>query len=317
MGRAQVRIAVVGAGRMGSVHLEALARAARARAVAVVDPEPAARARAADRGLRSHASVEELLAAGGFDAALIATPSGLHAELVERFASAGISVLCEKPCGLRAGDALAAGRAAERAGIRLQVGYWRRFVPELEQLRSRLASGELGVPLLLSCHQWDEWPPSPEYRATSGGIAIDMGVHELDQARWLLGQEIEALAARPAGPPTADPGDPDAAVAVARLSGGAGLVITLGRRFEPGDCCWLELTCERAYERCPFMWGADAERAFLTALAAQADAFADSLDDGAARGAGAADAVAALAAAEWFDQALARMETKPEEAPAR
>jgi myo-inositol 2-dehydrogenase/D-chiro-inositol 1-dehydrogenase len=294
--RERLRVAVVGAGRMGRVHLDALARALAIRPVAVVDPDEAARAKT---GLPAFADVGDLLAAGGFDAALIAAPTTLHVSLVGRFVAAGVPVLCEKPCGLTADDAAAAARAAEEAGVVLQIGYWRRFVPALRDLRDRLA--RLGAPLLVVCHQWDEEPPAAGFREHSGGIAIDMAVHEIDQVRWLLGQEfLDVGATGGAGPP----GDPDTAVAVGRLSGGAVATITLGRRFPPGDSCWAELFATGGYERVAFMAGATAQDAFLGALAAQADAFADAVAGGERRGAGGADAVAALRVAERIDAAL-------------
>jgi myo-inositol 2-dehydrogenase/D-chiro-inositol 1-dehydrogenase len=284
-----LRVAVVGAGRMGRVHLAALARAQQLRAAAVVDPDPSARSRSP---FPAFATVDDLLAAGGFDAALIAAPTTLHLDLVRRFAGAGAPILCEKPCGLSAADAAAAAHAAEDAGVLLQIGYWRRFVPELRDLRERL--GALGEPLLVISHQWDEAPPAPGFRAHSGGIAIDMAVHEIDQIRWLLGQEFLDVSAAGGAPG----GDPDAAVAVGRLSGGAVATLTLGRRFPPGDSCWLELFATGAYERVEFMAGATAQEAFLSALAAQADAFAEAVAGGEQRGAAGADAVAALHVAE-------------------
>jgi myo-inositol 2-dehydrogenase/D-chiro-inositol 1-dehydrogenase len=298
-----VRIAVIGAGRMGRVHLDALRLSRSCETVAVVDPDPAARAAAGVE--RSYIAVEPLLADGGFDAALIAAPSGLHRRTVEQLAGAGVPILCEKPVGLGVEDARAAGRAAAQAGVLLQVGYWRRFVPELVALRRRIAAGELGRPALVISHQWDEQPPPASFRTTSGGIAVDMAVHEIDAIRWLLGQElVEITAAAAGGDPPADASDPDNAAALARLSGGAAAVITLGRRFPHGDSCWLELFADAGYERVPFMWAADGERAFRAALAAQADAFADAVRGGACRGATAEDAVAALAGAERLAQAL-------------
>ncbi len=85
----------------------------------------------------------------------------------------------------------------------LQVGYWRRFVPELRQLRDRVAAGELGQICQVSCMQWDAELPSEQFRAHSGGIAVDMGVHEFDEVRWLLGQEFRWVTATAAGPSTA------------------------------------------------------------------------------------------------------------------
>jgi myo-inositol 2-dehydrogenase / D-chiro-inositol 1-dehydrogenase len=296
-----LRIAVVGAGRMGRAHVDALRDARAVEAVAVVDPVPEAREAT---GLPGHATVDELLAAGGFDAVLIAAPTDLHLELVTRFAAAGVPVLCEKPCGLTAAEAGAAARAAEAAGVVLQIGYWRRFVPALQALRAELA-GALGHINLIICHQWDAEPPSAQFRAGSGGIAADMGVHEIDEIHWLLGQRIETLSAVPAGERApADAGDPDSAAVLATLSSGTAAMIGLGRRFQEGDSCWVEIFADGGYRRVPFMWGAAGEEVFHHALDAQLDAFADALAGGAQEGASAADAVAALRAAEALEQAL-------------
>jgi myo-inositol 2-dehydrogenase/D-chiro-inositol 1-dehydrogenase len=294
----RLRVAVAGAGRMGRVHLQALAAATRVAATAMVDPDPAACEGAA---VPHFPDVDSLLAARVCDAALIAAPTTLHLDLVRRFAAAGVPVLCEKPCGLTAEDAAAAARAAEEAGVVLQIGYWRRFVPALRDLRDRLASGALGEPTLVMSHQWDEEPPAPGFREHSGGIAIDMAVHEIDQIRWLLGQEFAGVSAAAGDGPA---GDPDTAVAIGRLSGGAIGALTLGRRFPPGDSCWLELFATGAFERVEFMSGETAQRAFLSALAAQADAFAAAVLGGERTGAGGEDAVAALQVAERIDAEL-------------
>jgi myo-inositol 2-dehydrogenase/D-chiro-inositol 1-dehydrogenase len=304
----RLRLAVVGAGRMGSVHLDALERARGVAAVAVVEPAPVARGAAGARGLRTHGEVGELLEAGGFDAVLIAAPSDVHVALVTRFAAAGVPILCEKPCGLRADEAREAAAAAAAAGVLLQVGYWRRFVPELVALRERLVAGELGDVSLLACWQWDAEPPPPGFRARSGGIAVDMGVHELDQVRWLTGQEIdelEALPANVAGSPPVD-GDPDSVEAVARLSGGSVAAISLGRRFPHGDCCWVEIMGTRGHERLAYVWGDAGQEVFHRALAAQVDAFAEAVAGAPARGASAQDAERALEAAGRMGAAIAR-----------
>jgi len=294
----RLRVAIIGAGRMGRTHLAALAGSRRAAAVAIVDPDAAARERAG--ALAGFATLDDLLAAGSFDAALIAAPTDLHVGVVRRLAAAGVPVLCEKPCGLTPEDAADAARAAADAGVLLQVGYWRRFVPELVALRDRVRSGSLGTPSLLICHQWDELPPPPGFRARSGGIAVDMAVHEIDQARWLLGQEFGEVAAVGGAPGE----DPDVAVATGRLSGGAVAALTLGRCFPAGDSCWCELFASGGYARVEFMTGATAQDAFLAALAAQVDAFAAAVAGEAPRGAGGADAVAALRTAARIERAL-------------
>jgi myo-inositol 2-dehydrogenase/D-chiro-inositol 1-dehydrogenase len=299
----ELRIAVVGAGRMGRRHLEACDAAGGVRAVAVADPRPHVQAEVRAMGLAAHAGVPELLDAGGFDAVVIAAPSDLHRELVGTLAGAGIPVLCEKPCGLSPDQALEAAAAADRAGVLLQIGYWRRFVPELSAVRERVEQGELGALSMVACHQWDEHPPGAEFRQHSGGIALDMGVHEIDQLRWLTGQEPGSLTALTAEA-DAEPGDPDVAAICIAMSGGTIGLITLSRRFSQPDSCWLEVYGTRDYVCAPFMWGAEGDAVFRRALAAQLEAFAASVDDGAQRGAGGADAAAALAAAAQARDAL-------------
>jgi myo-inositol 2-dehydrogenase/D-chiro-inositol 1-dehydrogenase len=299
-----VRVAVIGAGRMGRVHLEALRRSERCAAAAVVEADERARSAAAGLVPETHASVAELVAAGGIDAALVATPTGSHLAIVEELAAAGLPILCEKPCGLRSEEAVQAQQAAEQAGVVLQIGYWRRFVPELQALRAELG-GELGRVNLIVCHQWDAEPPSAQFRAGSGGIAADMGVHEIDEIHWLLGQRIETLSAVAAGErEPAEAGDPDSAAVLATLSDGTAAMIGLGRRFREGDSCWVEVFADGGYRRVPFMWGAAGEEVFHHALGAQLDAFADAVAGGPQEGAGGADAVAALRAAEALERAL-------------
>jgi myo-inositol 2-dehydrogenase / D-chiro-inositol 1-dehydrogenase len=296
-----VRIGVVGAGRMGRVHIRAVQASDEVDLAAIVEPHVPSRYAVSSCGVPVYETPEHLLEAGGVDGVLIAAPSNRHPELVALFAGAGIPLLCEKPLGVRASDAAQATDAAARHNILLQVGYWRRFVPALRELRVQIAGGELGEISQLACMQWDAQPPSERFRASSGGIAVDMGVHEFDQARWLLGQEIDWLAAVPAGPtpggpPT--PEDPDAATILAELSGGACLTISLGRRFPYEDSCWVEVWGTERYRRVPFMWDTDGERVFLDAMIAQVEAFARALGGGPREGAGGADAIVALQVAE-------------------
>jgi myo-inositol 2-dehydrogenase / D-chiro-inositol 1-dehydrogenase len=291
---------------MGRVHVDALGRSREAQAVAVVDPLPAARDAAIAAGLRAHGTLDELLEAGGFDAVLVAAPSDLHLPIVTTLAGAGLPVLCEKPCGTSADEAAEVADVVEEAGTPLQIGYWRRFVPELVSLRERVAAGELGEITLVACHQWDQQLPDRGFRASSGGIAVDLGVHEFDQVRWLVAQEFGTVAAVPAGSSDVDagPGDPYSVAVRARLSGGAAASITLGRHFGQEDSCWFEVFGRDGYERTTFMWGAPGAEAFVTALAAQADAFAGLVRGEPLRAAGPADAIAALATAGRVAEAL-------------
>ena len=301
------RLAVVGAGRMGRIHMRALSKSDRVRVVAVVEPSEASRA-ALDGAVAVYPDVASLLRAGNVDGVLVAAPSTVHLQLVTQLAAAGVAILCEKPCGISASQAREAAAIAVRLGVKLQVAYWRRFVPSLQRLRQRIAAGELGALYFVACYQWDGEPPAAAFRANSGGIFIDMGVHEFDQIRWLSGQElaeiVPAVAEVGPGPPIA--GDADSAQVLCKLSGGSTALVSLGRRFPLGDVCRVEAFGTRDAEDCRFLWPPDGETIFLQALQRQAEGFADWVRGGDASGATAADAVAALEAAEKASPALHR-----------
>jgi myo-inositol 2-dehydrogenase/D-chiro-inositol 1-dehydrogenase len=298
---------------MGRVHLAALKASDEISLAGIVEPVDPVRANLAGEHVPLFASPQELIAAGVAEAVLIAAPSRVHATLVGEFAAAGIPMLCEKPVGVSPEEAARARDAALQADVVLQVGYWRRFVPQLRKLRARIEAGELGEIYQLSCMQWDQEPPSASFRADCGGIAIDMGVHEIDQIRWLLGEQIRWVTAVAAGrlpPEAASAADPDAAVVLAKLSGAAAATISLGRRFPHADSCWLELWGTRGYERVPFMWDADvwsdgSDDVFVGAMRAQAEAFARAVRGGPREGAGGDDAVAALTVAAQVAESLA------------
>jgi myo-inositol 2-dehydrogenase / D-chiro-inositol 1-dehydrogenase len=304
MGSDRVRIALIGAGRMGRVHLDALERADSIAVAAVVDPFEAAREVVKQRGHRPYADVDGLLASEALDAVLIAAPSDQHLELIHKFAGVGLPILCEKPVGVHVQDAIQAVAGARDAGVLLRVGYWRRFVPALRALRERIRAGELGEVGLIACHQWDELPPSAQFREHSGGIAVDMAVHEVDQVRWLTGSEVQWVAAA-SGTAGGAPGDPDVAAILLQLDRGTACAISLGRRFPHGDCCWLEAFGTDRYERVAFMWGEEGDAVFRAAVLAQAEAFARAVRGAEAVGAGGQDAIAALSAAELAGEALA------------
>jgi myo-inositol 2-dehydrogenase/D-chiro-inositol 1-dehydrogenase len=288
------RLGLVGAGRMGRVHLQALSSSDTVRVVAVAEPSETACVGLGDIAI--HADVAAMLRAGSLDGVLIAAPSTLHLDLVTQIAAAGLPVLCEKPCGVAADQAREAAVLADRHKVNLQVAYWRRFVPALRQLRQRVADGELGALYFLASCQWDGEPPAVRFRANSGGIFVEMGVHEFDQIRWLSGQEMLHLDAAAASVSTDPPvaGDAESAQVLCALSGGSTALVSLGRRFPLGDVCRVEVFGTRDVEDCRFLWPPDGERVYLDALRRQAEGFAAWVRGGSAKGATAADAVAAF-----------------------
>jgi myo-inositol 2-dehydrogenase/D-chiro-inositol 1-dehydrogenase len=282
---------------MGSAHERALAEGgAGVELVALVEPSDEAAARSGIA--RRHRDVDELVAAGGVDGAIVAAPTRLHAAIVGHLLEAGLPVLCEKPCGMTSVETRELARRAAAAGVRLHVGYWRRFVPALRDLQARLASGAFGEIELVTCAQWDEQPPPAAFRdpASSGGIVVDMGVHEFDQLRWLTGQEIVSVAGAATGSVVA--GDPDGIALAVGLEGGATGLVSLLRRYPPGDLCRVEVVGTEDAVWLDFLAPADGERVFLEALRAQASDFAGAIAGQPSAGATPDDAARALEAAE-------------------
>jgi len=300
------KLGLIGAGRMGRTHLRALAGSEAITIAAVTEPALVIRNELAQSGLAVHATLDAMLDAGGLDGVLIAAPSDNHLALVRRVAAAGLPILCEKPCGTTAAQAAEAARITQVAGVPLQIAYWRRFVPALRRLRQRIADGAFGGIYLAACYQWDEHLPSASFRTHSGGIFIDMGVHEFDQLRWLTGQEIVEVHAS-AATIEADPHvprDAESAQVLCDLTGGSTGLVSLGRRFPQGDVCWAHIFGTHDAEECRFLWPPDADATFLHALRLQAENFAGGVDGTETDAARAEDAVAALTAAEAASRVL-------------
>jgi myo-inositol 2-dehydrogenase / D-chiro-inositol 1-dehydrogenase len=305
------RLGLIGAGRMGRTHMRALAGSAQVGVTAIAEVSAAGRDAVASSGAALYPGVAEMLDGAAIDGVLITAPSDQHAQIVAEVAAHGLPVLCEKPCGVTTAQTRAAAAAAAAAGVPFQVAYWRRYVPPLRQLRERIAGGELGTVHLVACYQWDDKPPPAAFRAHSGGILIDMGVHEFDQLRWLTGQDIGALAAVASGVVPGGLGEPphqtadvDSAQVIAELSGGGSGVISLGRFHPAGDMARAEAFGTRGTVRCDFLDPAEGERAQLEAVRRQAESFAAFARGGPCDGATGADAIAALDAAERAGAAI-------------
>ena len=285
------RLALVGAGRMGRTHLAAIDGSDEVSIAGVVEPDPNEELLAT--GIPVFGSLDELLGPVDVDGALLAVPTDQHAAVLAAVMEAGLPVLCEKPCGLTSAEATSNAELAERTGLVLQIAYWRRFVPSLVGLRRQLMEGELGEILAVNCSQWDLAPPSEEFRNSSGGILADMGVHEFDQIRWLTGQEFTAMhTARTSG------ADPDCAQIVAALDGGSTAMISLGRFHPAGDSVKVDVYGTKGTANDAILHPVGGEAVFHQALRAQAEDFARLVRTGTGSGARAADAVAALRAAE-------------------
>ena len=293
---------------MGRTHLRALRDIASVRIVAVTEPVDTLRDDAvATFAVTGHRSLGDMLDAGGLDGVLIVTPSDSHVGVIATIAAAGLPILCEKPCGVTADDTRRAKAIVRGAGVALQIGYWRRFVPELQRLRDAIANGDFGDVLTLSCLQWDGEPPSAAFRVRSGGVFIDMGVHEFDQARWLTDGDFTEMTAAASAVITDDEsdGDPDSAQVLASTTSGATVFVSLGRHYAGGDMASVEVFGTTNHAQSLFLNPHDGERVQLEALVRQAEAFADFVHGEPCRGSTVDDAIAALDAAAWAANLLA------------
>lgn len=306
-------LALLGAGRMGQTHLRALAGPGPVAVRHVVEPAAGLRESIARDGYLTYPTLSDLLERASPDGVLVAAPTAQHEALLRSLVLAGLPVLCEKPAGLTPDAVTRACQFAAERGAVVQVAYWRRYVPALQHLRDRIAGGAFGDIHLLAAAQWDGQPPSAAFRAGSGGIFVDMGVHEFDQICWLTGQRItrvEAVSARLVSDPAVD-GDVDSAQALLELSGGSTALVSLGRHFPEGDMAMAEIFGTRRHERLMFLDPTAGESAMLTALARQAAGFAELVRSADRSGAGLTDAVTAHRAAGRAQRAAQAVAVPP------
>ena len=227
-------IAVIGAGRIGRIHAANIAANPSAHLVGVADVDAAAaEALAKACGARA-VTLEEAFTA---DAVLIASPTPTHAGYIERASYAGRAIFCEKPIDLAAERVRACLRVVQRSGVALMVGFNRRFDPHFLTLKRRLDAGEIGAVELLTIISRDPAPPPPAYVATSGGLFRDMMIHDLDMARFLLGEEpveVHAAASCLVDAAIGAAGDVDTAVVTLRTASGKLCQISNSRRATYG-----------------------------------------------------------------------------------
>lgn len=194
---APLRIGVIGVGRIGRMHAQLLTHEVMGAAVGVVYDafERSAREVAGELGVPAAASVEELLDSG-IDAVAICSSTESHAELVRAGAEAGKAIFCEKPISLELDELDRALTAVELAGSVFQVGFNRRFDPAHKAVREAVASGQIGDPHLVRISSRDPEPPPRDYLRSSGGLFLDMTIHDFDMARFLTGSDVVEVFAR-------------------------------------------------------------------------------------------------------------------------
>lgn len=232
---ADLGVALIGAGRMGLTHLRNLLGIPGVRVVAVADPDLAAaeRGRVLARAERATTDIAGAIEAAGVDAVIIVTPTDTHAGLIELAVRAGRAVFCEKPIALDFGESCRVADLARAAGVPVQLGFMRRFDPGYAEAGRRIAAGELGRLETFRALSRDTYPPPLEFLRASGGLFLDMAVHDFDLARFLVGEVAEVVCAQGAvliDERFAQADDIDTAVTTLRFANGALGVVETSRR---------------------------------------------------------------------------------------
>lgn len=233
-----VRVGIVGAGRIGALHAQLLSsRVVGAQVVAVADVNAEAAQRvAASVGARSD-DVAALIAAPDVDIVAVCSSTDTHVAVVEQAVAAGKAVFCEKPLSLDLTAVEHVIGLVEAAGIPFMMGFNRRFDPGHSSVRDAVVSGAVGEPNLVRITSRDPAPPPLEYVKVSGGLWVDMMIHDFDMATFLVDspvREVYAVGAVRVDPAIGDAGDVDTGVVVLTHDDGTITTIDNSRRATYG-----------------------------------------------------------------------------------
>jgi myo-inositol 2-dehydrogenase/D-chiro-inositol 1-dehydrogenase len=236
--KAEIGVAFLGVGRMGETHLRNLAAINRVRVRVVADPnlEAAEHGRELSGADRAIASTEEATLDPAVDAVIIVTPTDTHARLIETAVLAGKAVFSEKPIALDLAETKRIVDLIQQKDGFVQLGFMRRFDPGYAEAKKRIDQGELGRIETFRALSRDTYPPPLKFLVQSGGSFLDMAVHDLDLARFLVGEveEVSAWGAVLVDDRFAQAQDCDTAVTLLKFNNGALGVVETSRRSNWG-----------------------------------------------------------------------------------
>ncbi len=226
-------ICLIGAGRIGCIHAANFVSVDGFELKYVVDPVAAAAERLAAQTGATVTDLETALADSDVKGVIIASATNTHADFIEKAAKAGKAIFCEKPVDLDLERTAACLKVAEAAGVPLLLGFNRRYDPNFAALKASIDAGSVGDVEMIQITSRDPGAPPVSYIKTSGGLFKDMMIHDLDMARWLLGEEpteVTAHASCLTDPAIAEAGDVDSAVVTLRTASGKLCQISNSRR---------------------------------------------------------------------------------------
>ena len=236
----QLNVGIIGAGRIGSLHAKSIAYSVpTAKVVGITDvfAENAQKVAKELNILKIYKDYKEMLADSEIDAVLICSSTDTHADIAIEAAQAGKHIFCEKPVDLTPEKVRAVIEAQKKAGVKLQVGFNRRFDHNFAKVKSMVEDGEIGDVHIIKITSRDPAPPPAEYSAVSGGMFLDMTIHDFDMARFLSGSEITEVYANATclvDTAIGEAGDVDTAIISLKFDNGAVGVIDNSRKAAYG-----------------------------------------------------------------------------------
>ena len=238
MAAGTIGVAFLGVGRMGETHLRNLVGLSGVRVVAVADPnrDAAERGKGISNAEVALTYIEKAITHPGVDAVVIVTPTETHARLIELAVNADKAVFSEKPIALDLAETDRVVRLAQERGASVQIGFMRRFDPGYARAKARIEAGELGKLETFRALSRDTYPPSLNFLKSSGGLFLDMAVHDLDLARFLVGEveEVQAWGAVLIDDRFSQAGDVDTAMTLLRFENGVLGITETSRRSNWG-----------------------------------------------------------------------------------
>ncbi len=232
----KLKLGVIGTGRIGKVHIATLVQSVgQAEVVAVADIDlKSAKETSGKFGITSvFSDYMDVINHPDVEAIVICSPTDTHAKYIIDAARAGKHIFCEKPVDLSLEVIKGALDEAKKAGIKLMVGFNRRFDPNFSKIKKLVTEGKIGEPHILKITSRDPAPPPAKYSATSGGMFMDMTIHDFDMARYITGSEVTEVYTKAAvlvDPEIGKAGDVDTAIITLTFGNGAIGVIDNSRK---------------------------------------------------------------------------------------
>jgi myo-inositol 2-dehydrogenase/D-chiro-inositol 1-dehydrogenase len=233
MSSKNLRIGIIGAGRIGIVHSGSVADTPGAEIAIIADAvEESAAKLAGQYGVKHTTDVSEIFKSGDVDAIIVGSPTPTHVDLISRAVDAGIHVMCEKPVDLDINNALTIKEKVANAKTNVSIAFNRRFDPNFAAVHARYKAGEIGRLQQLVLTSRDPAPPPRAYIAVSGGIFRDQAIHDFDIARFFVGDiaEVSTFASNEVVADAKAEGDFDTAITNLRSVNGE-LVTIINTRY--------------------------------------------------------------------------------------